>query len=128
MVAALPPDNRNPPPSQNRGCVIVLFAFLGLISVFIGWAALAPKAPPDPRRARALAELLKETQIKDGVWASDSSLWVAVLDNGTNRNGYAAYVCGVVRAHGLREFTVRVQDAAALLRDELVTLGSHFCK
>lgn len=72
-----------------------------------------------------------EQTAKDAVWTSPSIFKVGVLDNHSNRDGYARYVCGEISAKGLagRGVTVQIIDVAKLKQSgKWVKLGETRCK
>lgn len=72
----------------------------------------------------------KEPTAKDAIWATPYSFKVGVIDNKSNRDGYAQYVCKVIGDHikDTSLITVRVIDIAALKRSkEWRTIGEHQC-
>lgn len=79
----------------------------------------------------ALLEQFKgasEATAKDATWTSARMFKVGVLDNGTNRNGYATYVCGEAAAAGLKGISVQVIDIAKLKNSgKWVKLGEKQC-
>lgn len=75
----------------------------------------------------ATAALNAEPKVKDLMWRG-STLYVGVLDDGSNRFGYALYVCNVLAEHDLRGMTVHVMDIVKIVRDnDWVKLGSADC-
>ena len=65
-----------------------------------------------------------------GLWTMDSVFKVGVLDDGSDRSGYAEYVCMALYDHGLggNNILVRVIDAPALIdRGEFINLGTAHC-
>lgn len=51
----------------------------------------------------------EEPAAKDAIWTSLDMFKVAVIDDGTDRSGYADYVCSVLTEHGVGGPSVRVQ-------------------
>lgn len=84
----------------------------------------------DAQRRAASAALMKEKQIRDVHWPTAKRLKVGVLDNGRPRDGYAMYVCEVLREHGLGRIgiTIHVVDILKLARqNKEVRLGESHC-
>ncbi|RYD50554.1 MAG: hypothetical protein EOP52_13865 [Sphingobacteriales bacterium] len=72
----------------------------------------------------------KEPLAKDAIWTSPTIFKVAVFENGSNRNGYANYVCEVLAEQGFKGKRVWVQilDMGAVLRKEKwKKLGEAHC-
>lgn len=87
----------------------------------------------DPAREAVAKHFIgpSEKTAKDAVWTSRTMFKVGVIDNGKPRDGYADYVCQVVRDHGIKEPGIRVQviDIAKLVRtDKWVKLGESACR
>lgn len=69
-----------------------------------------------------------EPTVKDAIWTSPKMFKVGVLDDGTNRNGFAAYVCSEAAAAGLKGISVQVIDIAKLKNTgKWVKLGEKQC-
>ena len=99
----------------------------------LAFASCASAYEPDPVRAeiQAYFNSAAEPTVKDSVWTQRGMFKVGVLDNKSDRSGYAAYVCEIVRERGLREPGIRVQviDIARLVqKDEWKKLGEATCK
>lgn len=83
-------------------------------------AAQHNAATPVPSAANAGAEkaLRAEPKIKDLLFQPDQAVqWqIGVLDDGTNRVGYARYVCEVLKDHGALQPNshVRIVDIAKI--------------
>jgi hypothetical protein len=80
------------------------------------------------RRERAEKSLRTEPQISDLVW-SGPFLYVGMLDDGGRRDGYAGYVCEVLREHHAEAgVTVIIKDFAKMVgHGEHVKLGEARC-
>jgi len=64
-------------------------------------ARTAPVDTPE-RQAKVKVvneELMREQKIKDVLWRAPNNLVVGLVDDGTDRSGYAGYVCAVLREH-----------------------------
>ncbi|DAB39946.1 MAG TPA: hypothetical protein CFH81_06945 [Sulfurovum sp. UBA12169] len=73
----------------------------------------------------------KEKIVQDAIWNGDRYFYVAVYDDGSNRNGYAEYVCQVAYEKGLRgeKIYVKVVDYTKVLQNQgFVKLGEAFCE
>ncbi|RZF83701.1 hypothetical protein EXT46_05255 [Pseudoalteromonas sp. CO325X] len=73
----------------------------------------------------------KEPTVKDAIWASDGVFKVGVIDDGTNRDGYAKYVCQVITDLGYvnASLTVQVIDIAQLkYKQQWIQLGASRCQ
>lgn len=76
------------------------------------------------------AELMDGKTVKDVLLTDSGAVYVGVLDNGSSRNGFARYVCEVVRGHakGGGSRLIRIIDIATASRGEgFKTLGQHSC-
>ncbi|WP_339118489.1 hypothetical protein [Halomonas sp. BMC6] len=75
--------------------------------------------------------VMQDSAAQDFLVTDDGAIYVGVLDNGSNRDGYAASVCEVVRENATGEGNrlVRIIDIAAVSRGEgFKTLGRHQCE
>ncbi|MEN5181743.1 hypothetical protein ABE501_18430 [Comamonas testosteroni] len=71
----------------------------------------------------------KEPTIKDATWMGQSNLYVGVLDNGKNRDGFASYVCEAAKEHGASPKMVKVVDVAKVkATGKFIELGKAYCK
>lgn len=77
---------------------------------------------------RAMGE---EPKVKDSLVTDTGALYIGVMDDGTNRNGYAEYVCMVANDFAQppeRDRLVKIIDIAAVARNEgFKELGRHWC-
>ncbi len=86
---------------------------------------------PEHRRVVKIFQSSEEPTATDAVWTAYDLLKVGVCDNGTNRDGYAGYVCQVLYEHGFRgkKVLVHVIDIAALTRNnQWKKLGTADCE
>ena len=95
----------------------------------------AAPAPSDLQKARdevvAYFKSGEEPKVKDAVWTADDIFKVGVLDDGTDRSGYAQYVCEVLSERGFKGEKVWVQviDIAKLVRtNKWEKLGDARCE
>lgn len=73
----------------------------------------------------------EEPKVKDAIWTQKGVFKVGVIDDGTNRSGYANYVCEVLYEHGFKgkKVWVQVLDVVKLARDgDWVKLGEARCQ
>lgn len=69
-----------------------------------------------------------EPTAKDAIWTTESTFKVGVIDNGKNRDGYAAYVCQEAAAKGLKSVSVQIIDIAKLKNTgKWIKLGERRC-
>lgn len=111
-----------------RTHTIMLAALLCVGAMPAGAAELSPAW------SAALAALQKEQKVHK-VWIRGQdtpppTLLVMVRDDGTNRSGYAEYVCCVLGEHGVQpDVLVRMMDADAFRRDRAEReLGATICR
>jgi len=95
--------------------------------------ASAPTADLSSARIRVanIFKSPKEPTAKDAIWAADNIFKVGVINDGSNRSGYANYVCETLYEHGFRGQRIAVQiiDITKLVNTkEWVELGIAFCK
>ncbi len=129
--AQAPPVSRL---NQPAGCLRTTFALAGFALTFLlvmtycsgGFNTSARRASAPASNAQlgaAMAAVLAEPSVLSTNWLP-SSLEVRVADDGTLRNGFAMYLCGVLRdngaAHGMSVYVV--DD-----RQRTRRLGSYAC-
>ena len=57
------------------------------------------KPSDDPNNKTALTEIQKEPKIKEAIITDANVLYVSVEDDGTKRDGYAEYLCEILKEH-----------------------------
>jgi hypothetical protein len=55
------------------------------------------KPQDKPNNKSALEEIRKEPKVKEAIITDANVLYISVEDDGTNRNGYASYICEILR-------------------------------
>ena len=73
----------------------------------------------------------KEKTAKDAVWTTNNIFKVGVMNDGTNRNGYAQYICSTLYDYGFKGKSIWVQviDVVKLTKNgKWVKLGEARCK
>lgn len=119
-------------------CVLLATCY----SVMSGKATVSPSnsATPGPQASTKTiteaqdryANHLKsgaEPIAKDALWMTGASLYVGVVDDKTNRNGYAEYICSDAASHGVKPQLVKVVDIVDVARDgKFRELGKALCK
>ena len=87
----------------------------------------------DQGNANALKEIKKEAIIKEAIITEAGVLYASVVDDGTNRNGYASYLCEILReknALATRVKIIKVNSTRDPNRDNAygILLGESWCK
>jgi subtilisin family serine protease len=104
-----------------------------LLVLLVGLCGTAIGATLNDAKRKAVAQKLiaDEVKIKDAAWSTPGTLLVGVLNDGSNRDGYANYVCEVLYDEGLKgkKVIVKVIDIGVLVsKNKRVTLGQAICK
>ena len=60
------------------------------------------------RYAPALAKIQAEPKVKETIITDSKVLYASVQDDGTNRNGYAEYLCQVLNNEGINDVRVKI--------------------
>jgi hypothetical protein len=55
------------------------------------------KHQDEPNNKLALVEIRKEPKVKEAIITDANVLYITVEDDGTNRDGYASYICEVLQ-------------------------------
>lgn len=90
----------------------------------------AAAAADEAWRDKAVDLIRKEKKVVEAMFTQNISLWVSVRDDGTNRDGYADYICLVLGDAGMPKgdfVIIRILDAAALAKEEMKELGRSEC-
>lgn len=104
-----------------------------LFATAIACMPLMSKAESFSANHDAIQKLFKSSEektTKDALWTSRNIFKVGVLDNGSNRDGYADYVCQVMYDYGFKGQSIWVQviDISKLVKtDKWVKLGEAHC-
>jgi hypothetical protein len=94
-------------------------------------SALAESYSPQHDKVAAEFKGPSEKAAKDAVWTSPTTFKVGVMNNGSNRDGYAQYVCMVLNDFGFKGkgVLVRIVDYGKLVRDgSWDNLGTAHCQ
>lgn len=70
--------------------------------------AKTPVVNTDSINAAAVALVMKEPKVKDATITSADVLYAVVLDDGTDRSGYASYLCQVIKDAGADVSAVKI--------------------
>lgn len=81
---------------KNSKKLFVAIAVSQLFFLTIGCGE-SVKPIDEPNNKIALVEIKKEPKIKEAIITDANVLYVTVDDDGTNRNGYAEYLCGILK-------------------------------
>lgn len=73
-------------------CAVFSIAMLAITS-----CGESIKPQDEPNNKLALEEIRKEPKVKEAIITDANVLYVAVEDDGTNRNGYASYICTLLK-------------------------------
>lgn len=65
-------------------------------------------------KVEKLFQSSEEPTAKDALWTAKNIFKVAVFDDGSSRNGYAQYVCGVLNERGFHKTWVQIIDVIKL--------------
>jgi len=82
-------------------------------------------------RTEMVALARSEPSVIDALWSAPSSFWVAMQDNGSERDGFASYLCLLTIDAGMPDgemFRVSIVDIAALANDEISRIGEAVCQ
>jgi len=88
--------------------------------IFSSCSAFAESYGPQHDAIETLFKSNSEKTTKDAVWTSNRIFKVGVLNNGSNRDGYADYVCQVMYEYDFKGKSIWVQviDIAQLVKAE----------
>ncbi len=123
-----------------KGFVIILLSLVALLYIsdfFTDESSHSQTLPSSQGKTvmdiEALAEIRREPKVKEAIITESGVLYASVLDDGTNRSGYATYLCEVLRAKRSTASRVKVIRFASHndpKRDNAygVLLGESWCK
>jgi hypothetical protein len=123
-----------------KGFVIILLslvAFLYISDFFTHESSPTQRLPSYQGKTvmdmEALAAIRREPKVKDAIITEAGVLYASVLDDGTNRTGYASYLCEVLRENHSTVSRVKVVKFASQndpKKDNAygVLLGESWCK
>lgn len=104
---------------------------LTIIFLFLPALSYSESFGPNYDKVVKLFQSNAEPTAKDAVWTQKDIFKVGVIDDGTNRNGYAQYVCEVLYDEGFkgRQVWVQVIDIIKLNNSgKWVKLGEARCR
>lgn len=73
------------------------FFGLTLVSLVLLSCGESIKPQDEPNNKLALEEIRKEPKVKEAVITDANVLYISVEDDGTKRDGYASYICEILR-------------------------------
>ena len=84
------------------------------------------------RRGDAVSAISEDPKVVEAIFPNNSSnsFWVSMFDDGSRRDGYAQYVCQILRDHGMpsnKLIVIRIWDATEMARENFKELGKHEC-
>ncbi|SHI80285.1 hypothetical protein SAMN02745911_1216 [Aureimonas altamirensis DSM 21988] len=99
------------------------------IAGLIALAGITSAVAQDDPRDRALAAVNEEQSVVEALWSTYRTMWVSMRDDGSNRRGFAEYLCLVLNDYDLGEGSIRVRifDAGAMARGEQREIGEATC-
>jgi len=81
---------------------------------------------------KALAAIKKEQKVKDAIMTEANVLYAVIVDDGTRRDGYAEYLCSVLKKYGvsMRVKLVKFGSTNDPKKDNAygILLGESWCK
>ncbi len=92
---------------RNSRKKIISLVIIQLIFLIIGCGDNV-KPVDEPNNKTALEEIKKEPKIKEAIITDANVLYVSVEDDGTKRDGYAEYLCGILKENEASTSWVKV--------------------
>jgi hypothetical protein len=116
---------------KNFKNFFVAFAVSQLFFFTIGCGE-SVKPADEPNNKVALEEIKKEPKIKEAFITEANVLYVSVEDDGTNRNGYAEYLCGILKENKASTSWVKIVKVNSIDSENSdnaygVLLGESMC-
>lgn len=113
-------------------CVIIYMMFGEESTQSSDPSSLPKKEMPDAKREQIRLHFKgnSEKATKDATWTGKDVFKVGVVDDGSNRDDYAQYVCQVLYRHGFEGAGISVQVIDIQKRggiEQWVTLGEARC-
>lgn len=117
--------------------------FLGVVVAgLIGLFALSPSSPssspatpaPTAEQIAAAVDVVKaEALVLDAVYTDAEVLYASMKSDGTRRDGYAEYLCGLLSEHGITASRVKIVEAFTQKHPERdnafgVLMGEAVCR
>lgn len=98
-----------------------------LLTTSVLYSITASAAPGQAQLDAALSEVTMEEMVFDASWQDTvhPTLVARMFDDGSQRNGYAGYLCMLLSEHGINGGVVRVVDVVS---KERRVLGRAVCK
>ena len=117
---------------------VKLVSFLSLtllVLCFISCGDSTPVEKPqdNANNKSALEEIRKEKNISEAFLNDANVLYVSVADDGTKRDGYAMYICGILAEHKATVKMVKVMKVGSINDPNAtnaygIQLGESMCK
>ncbi len=86
--------------------------FIAIITIQLSFLTIGcgetVKPLDDPNNKAALEQIKKEPKIKEAIITDANVLYVSVEDDGTNRDGYATYLCEILKENKASTSWVKV--------------------
>lgn len=114
--------------------IMVVVVIIMLIVVIPNkWFGKYAQAEPSNSHTALIEEIKKEPKVIEVLVTDANVLYVSVRDDGTNRNGYAEYLCGIAKENHGNISTVKVVKSGstkAKNRDNAygILLGESNCQ
>lgn len=104
-------------------CIVSIISLVLSVSVFAGNKQM--------EAAKTYFKGDQEKTTRDAIWGSGTDFRVGVINDGSNRDGYARYVCSVLKddfGFNDKRLHVGVYDIAKLTyKKKWVRIGRHYC-
>jgi len=108
----------------------IIYTFI-FMCAFISPQINAKTYSSNHEKVKKLFQSNEEKTAKDAIWTANNIFKVGVVNDGTNRNGYASYVCSTLYDYGFKGKNIWVQviDIIKLKNNgKWVKLGESRCK
>jgi hypothetical protein len=92
---------------------VILF-IASILTLIITNCGKTTNPKENPNNKRALEEIKKEPKIKHAIITDANILYVSVEDDGTIRNGYAEYLCEILREYKATTKLIKVVKVNSL--------------
>jgi len=95
-------------PNYMKPGINLSILFLVLFLISCGDSTPAEKPQDNANNKKALEEIRKEKKITEAIITDANVLYVSVDDDGTKRDGYAQYLCGILTENAATTKWVKV--------------------